>query len=159
MILAAAENEVIGRDNDLPWHLPDDLRRFKAVTSGHVAVLGRRTHESIVGRLGKPLPGRISVVVSRTPKPGHDTVIYQPTLDAALSVARAIEAFAGRDEVFVLGGAQIYTEALPSVDRVYLTRVHREVDGDAAMPPGWLDGFKETAAEHHGTHSYLTYER
>jgi dihydrofolate reductase len=159
MILAAAENEVIGRDNDLPWHLPDDLRRFKAVTSGHVAVLGRRTHESIVGRLGKPLPGRISVVVSRTPKPGHDTVIYQPTLDAALSVARAIEAFAGRDEVFVLGGAQIYTEALPSVDRVYLTRVHREVDGDAAMPAGWLDGFKETAAEHHGTHSYLTYER
>jgi len=159
MILAAAENEVIGRDNDLPWHLPDDLRRFKAVTSGHVAVLGRRTYESIVKRLGRPLPGRISVVVSRTPKPGHDTVVYQPTLDAALSVARAIEAFAGRDEVFVLGGAQIYVEALPSVDRVYLTRVHREVDGDAAMPAGWLDGFKETAAEHHGTHSYLTYER
>jgi dihydrofolate reductase len=159
MILAAAENEVIGRDNDLPWHLPDDLRRFKAITSGHVAVLGRRTYESIVKRLGRPLPGRISVVVSRTPKPGHDTVIYQPTLDAALSVARAIEAFAGRDEVFVLGGAQIYTGALPSVDRVYLTRVHREVDGDAAMPAGWLDGFKETAAEHHGTHSYLTYER
>jgi dihydrofolate reductase len=159
MILAAAENEVIGRDNDLPWHLPGDLPRFKAITSGHVAVLGRRTYESIVARLGKPLPGRISVVVSRTPRPGHDTVIYQPTLDAALSVARAIEGFAGRDEVFVLGGAQIYTEALPSVDRVYLTRVHRAVEGDAAMPAGWLAGFTEKAAEHHGTHSYLTYER
>jgi dihydrofolate reductase len=159
MILAAAENEVIGRDNDLPWHLPGDLPRFKAITSGHVAVLGRRTHESIVKRLGRPLPGRISVVVSRTPRPGHDTVIYQPTLDAALSVARAIEGFAGGDEVFVLGGAQIYTEALPSVDRVYLTRVHREVEGDAAMPVGWLAGFTEKAVEHHGTHSYLTYER
>jgi dihydrofolate reductase len=159
MILAAAENEVIGRDNDLPWHLPDDLRRFKAITSGHVAVLGRKTHESIVDRLGKPLPGRISVVVSREPRPGDGTVIYQPTLAAALSVARAIEEFAGKDEVFVLGGEQIYIEALPSVDRVYLTRVHREVEGDAAMPAGWLAGFTEKAAEHYGTHSYLTYER
>jgi dihydrofolate reductase len=159
MILAVADNGVIGRDNDLPWHLPDDLRRFKRLTSGHVVVLGRRTHESIVARLGRPMPGRISVVVSRTPRPADGPVIFQPTPAAALSVARAIEEFAGRDEVFVAGGAEIYTQALPDVDRIYLTRVHRQVDGDAAMPAGWLDGFTLAEKEAGDGYTFLTYER
>jgi dihydrofolate reductase len=159
MIVAATGDDVIGRDNDLPWHLPDDLRRFKALTSGHVVVVGRRTHESIVGRLGKPLPGRINVVVTRTPGPGEETVIYQPSVAAALSVARAIERFAGRDEVFVIGGAQVYTEALPTVDRVYLTRVHATVDGDARMPTGWLKGFALVHEEHRDGYSWETYQR
>jgi dihydrofolate reductase len=141
MIVAATRDEVIGDAGDLPWHLPDDLRRFKALTSGHVVVVGRKTHESIVKRLGKPLPGRISVVVTRDPRPGDGAVVYQPSVGAALSVARAIEEFAGRNEVFVIGGAQVYVEALPSVDRVYLTRVEAVVDGDTRMPGGWLDGF------------------
>jgi dihydrofolate reductase len=88
MIVAATRDEVIGDAGDLPWHLPDDLRRFKALTSGHVVVVGRKTHESIVKRLGKPLPGRISVVVTRDPRPGDGSVIYQPTVTAALSVAQ-----------------------------------------------------------------------
>jgi dihydrofolate reductase len=143
LFLAATEDDVIGRDNDLPWHLPADLRRFKQLTSGHVVVVGRRTHESITSRLGRPLPGRITVVVtSQAGRPGEGPVIYQPSVAAALSVARAIEGFAGRDEVFVIGGAQVYTEALPEADTVYLTRIHAHVDGDARMPAGWLDGFK-----------------
>jgi dihydrofolate reductase len=86
-------------------------------------------------------------------------VIFQESVTAALSVARAIEAFAGRDEVFVIGGAQVYTEALPAVDRIYLTRVHRSVDGDAAMPAGWLDGFTVVKEEPADGHTYLIYER
>jgi dihydrofolate reductase len=159
MIVAATADEVIGHDDDLPWHLPDDLRRFKALTSGHVVVVGRKTHESIVKRLGKPLPGRISVVVTRDPRPGDGPVVYQPTVAAALSVARAIEEFAGRDEVFVIGGAQVYAEALPGVDRVYLTRVQLDVDGDTRMPAGWLDGFALVDEEKRDGYSWETYER
>jgi dihydrofolate reductase len=148
LLIAATEDDVIGRDNDLPWYLPADLRRFKALTAGHVVVVGRRTHESIMGRLGRPLPGRITVVVTRQAGcPGEGPVIYQPSVAAALSVARAIEGFAGRDEVFVIGGGQIYTEALPEADTVYLTRVHAHVDGDARMSEGWLDGFKLVESE------------
>lgn len=159
MILAATRDEVIGDAGDLPWHLPDDLRRFKALTSGHVVVVGRKTHESIVRRLGKPLPERISVVVTRAPRPGDGPVIYQPSVAAALSVARAIEAFAGRDEVFVIGGAQVYVEALPEVDRVYLTRVHLDVEGDTRMPADWLAGFALVDEEKRDGYSWETYER
>jgi dihydrofolate reductase len=159
LIVGAAEGNVIGRDGDLPWYLPEDLKRFKSLTAGHVVVVGRKTHESIVARLGKPLPGRISVVVSRDERAGADTVIFERSIDAALSVARGIERFAGGDEVFVIGGAQIYIEALPEVDRVYLTRVHMSVEGDTALPEGWLKGFTLVSEEHAGTHSYLTYQR
>jgi dihydrofolate reductase len=159
LIVAATGDDVIGRDNDLPWHLPDDLRRFKALTSNHVVVVGRRTHESIVNRLGRPLPGRVSVVVSREPRAGDGAVIYQPSVPAALSVARAIEAFAGRDEVFVIGGTQIYTEALPHVDRIQLTRVHGAVDGDAYLPAGWLAGFSLVDKQPRDGYSWETYQR
>jgi dihydrofolate reductase len=142
LFLAASENDVIGRDNDLPWHLPADLKRFKKLTSGHVVVTGRLNQDSMVSRLGRPLPGRITVVVTRDAgRPGEGPVIYQPSVSAALSVARAIEEFAGGDEVFVLGGAQIFAEALPEADTIYLTRVHAQVEGDVRMPAGWLDGF------------------
>lgn len=142
LIVAAAENDVIGRAGDLPWRLPGDLIRFRELTTGHVVVAGHRTHDSIVRRLGHPLPGRITVVVSRDERlPGTGPVLYESSVEAALSVAAAIEAFAGGDEVFVIGGAEVYRAALPAVDRIYLTRVHAEVDGDVRMPAGWLAGF------------------
>jgi dihydrofolate reductase len=148
LLLAASENDVIGRDNDLPWYLPADLRRFKALTAGHVVVSGRLNQESIVNRLGRPLPGRITVVVTRQAgRPGQGPVIYQPSVASALSVARSIEEFAGRDEVFVIGGAQIFAEVLTEADTVYLTRVHAHVEGDVRLPAGWLDGFKLTDSE------------
>ncbi len=164
LIVAAADGEVIGRGNALPWHLPGDLRRFRQLTTGHALVAGRLTHESIVARLGRPLPGRITVVATRdAARPGGEGVVYQPSVAAALAVARGIEAFAGRDEVFVIGGAAVYAAALPDVDRVYLTRVHARVDGDTALPPDWLDGFRPVAEEpgEDGPlpHTFLRYER
>lgn len=164
LIVAADDAEAIGHGGDLPWHLPEDLRRFKRLTDGHVVVAGRRTHESILRRLGRPLPGRFTVVATRqTGLVGHGPVLYQPSVTAALSIARQIEAFAGGDEVFVIGGAEVYAQAMPAVDRVYLTRVHARVPADTHLPPGWLDPFEQVEQvrrEQDGlAYSFLTYER
>jgi dihydrofolate reductase len=151
LIIAAAANDVIGRDGGLPWHLPEDLRRFRELTTGHVVVLGRVTHESIVARLCKPLPRRTTIVVSRAaraageaappPGDGGGQVRWAASLESALGLARAAAAAAGGAEVFVGGGVSIYTGALPLAGRIYLTRVHAAVSGDRAMPAGWLGGF------------------
>jgi dihydrofolate reductase len=159
LIVAAAENDVIGRDNDLPWDLPEDRKRFKRLTNGHALVSGRRNQDSIVSRLGRPLPGRITVVVTRQLRPNDGSVLYQDSVIEALRLARSIEDFAGRDEVFVIGGAEIYALALPEVDRVYLTRVHESVEGDVVMPEGWLDGFELVAREPQAGYTYEQYER
>lgn len=146
LVLAADEHDLIGvGDGGLPWHLPSDLRRFKQLTDGHVVVVGRLTHESIVQRLGGPLPGRLSVVVTR--QAGLPGTVCQPDVAAAFAAARTIAEFAGHDEVFVIGGTRVYLAALPFADRIHLTRVHIEADGDVFMPPGWLDGFAEVSAE------------
>ena len=170
LIVAAAENDVIGAAGALPWHLPEDLRRFRRLTTGHAVVLGRVTHESIVARLGRALPGRTSVVVSSRgaggPRAGGE-VAWAGSVAAALAAAREAEARGGMPdpggEVFVLGGASVYEQALPEVDRVYLTRVHREVAGDTSMPPGWLDGFTLVGRDERpgagGGFSFLEYRR
>jgi dihydrofolate reductase len=157
--VAAAANEVIGHDGELPWHLPEDLRRFRRLTAGHAVVLGRVTHESILARLGRPLPGRTSVVVSSRPAPAGapDGVIWAGSVPEAMTAARAAET-AG--EVFVLGGASVYAQALPLAGRVYLTRLHRDVAGDTRMPPGWLAGFRlESRDDRPGGYSFLIYRR
>jgi dihydrofolate reductase len=179
LIVAASENEVIGADGALPWHLPEDLRRFRALTTGHVVVLGRVTHESIVKRLGKPLPGRTSVVVSSSGPAGPGAgetaalngaeVAWAGSVAAAMATARVAEAASAEraaeagGEIFVLGGASVYEQTLPEIDRVYLTRVHRGVAGDTSMPPGWLAGFELVSREHRpdtdGGFSFLVYER
>ncbi|SEG89627.1 dihydrofolate reductase [Thermomonospora echinospora] len=153
LIVAAAANEVIGRDGDIPWHLPGDLRRFRRLTSGHAVVMGRLTHESILSRLGRPLPGRTSVVVSRTLReaPG---VLVAPSVPEALRIAREQET---GGQIFVIGGASVYREALDAVDRVHLTRVHQDFTGDTAMPGNWLDGFTEVSREGPLEESGLTY--
>jgi dihydrofolate reductase len=160
LIVAADEDDVIGRDGGLPWHLPEDLRRFRQLTTGHVVVAGRLTHESIVARLGHPLPGRFTVVVTTRDVAGPRAVA-QPDPEAALALARGIGEFAGRDEVFVIGGAQIYAALLPAVDRVHLTRVHSRTPGDTVMPPGWLSPFALVADEPdpRGRFSFRLYER
>ena len=166
LIVAASANEVIGDHGDLPWHLPDDLRRFRALTTGHVVVTGRVTQDSMVARLGRPLPGRTTVVISHAAPAGQDgDVRYQPSVPAALAAARGLTEQAGLAEFFVIGGASVYEQALPAVDRVYLTRVHREVPGDTVMPPGWLAGFelvstKDKAADgDRPGYSWLEYRR
>jgi dihydrofolate reductase len=158
LIVAAARNDVIGSGGSLPWYLPDDLRRFRRLTTGHPVVAGRVTHESILARLGHPLPDRTSIVVSSRSAgagagevAGEDAaggVVWVGSLVSAIRAARkiAIGADSAGGEIFVIGGASVYQQALPYVDRIYLTRLHREVAGDTVMPPGWLDGFALTGA-------------
>ncbi len=126
IIVAAAENGVIGVDNRLPWRLPADLARFKRLTMGHHLIMGRRTYESI----GLPLPGRITVVLTRTAGVDVPGVVVARSLDDAFAQAAA----RGDDEPFVCGGAEVYAQALGACDRVYLTVVERQYTGDAIFP-------------------------
>jgi dihydrofolate reductase len=124
LIVAMTPASVIGRDNDLPWRLPADLARFKALTMGHPIIMGRRTWDSI----GRPLPGRTSIVLSRSAGFAPAGAIVVPDFEQALVAAGAV------DEVFVIGGAQVYALALPRADRLYLSIVHADIDGDAHFP-------------------------
>ena len=124
IIVAMAKNRVIGRHGQLPWHLPEDLQRFKRLTMGQVLVMGRRTFESI----GKPLPGRRTIIVSRNPDYVAVGCAVVPSLDAALKLAASAE------EIFICGGADIYSQALPLTKRIYLTEIDSVVDGDTRFP-------------------------
>ncbi len=123
VIVAVAENGVIGDRNALLWHISEDLRRFKAVTTGHPVIMGRKTYES----LGRPLPGRTNVVITR-----QELTIDGCTVVHSLDEALAL--FPPEEELFVIGGAQIYAQAMPLADRFYLTRVHRAYEGDTRFP-------------------------
>jgi dihydrofolate reductase len=126
LLAAVARNGVIGRDGSLPWRLPKDLARVKRLTTGHCVLMGRRTFESI----GRPLPGRINVVITRDRTFSPPGVVVAHGLEDALAVARQ----RGETEAFVLGGEAIYAAALPGADRLYLTRVEAEPEGDARFP-------------------------
>jgi dihydrofolate reductase len=139
IIVAAAHNGVIGSDNRLPWHLPDDLKRFKALSLGKPVVMGRRTFESI----GRTLPGRRNIVVSRQAGLAIDGAVVAHSLDAAFAAA------AGAPEIVVIGGAEIFRQALPRADTIHLTRVHASVRGDAVFPQLDPGKWRETAVEHH----------
>ena len=124
IIVAASTNDAIGVQGDLPWRLPDDLKRFKAVTMGKPIVMGRKTWDSI----GRPLPGRQNIVITRQPG------FLAEGCDVVASVEEAIAVAGDVDEVMVIGGSEIYALALPLAERLYLTRVHADVDGDAFFP-------------------------
>ena len=135
VIVAAAENGVIGCDNTLPWHLPEDLRYFRQVTLGKPIVMGRKTFESI----GRPLPGRSNIVISRNAEFAAEGVQVVVSLDEALALAADIAVTDGAAEVVIIGGAQIYRAAIPLADRLYITEVHAAVEGDALLPDiDWL---------------------
>jgi dihydrofolate reductase len=160
LIVAADEKDIIGREGRLPWYLPEDLKRFKRLTQGHVVVVGRSTNDSIVERLGGPLPDRTSVVVTRqTGLASHPDVIYQHDVESALDTAEKVEAGNGMHEVFVIGGAEIYRLALPRVQRIYLTRVRGSFDGDCGLSPDWLGSFRLSDEDPHEEFTFLTYER
>jgi len=124
LIVAVADNGVIGRDNTLPWHLPEDLKRFKRITMGKPIVMGRKTFESI----GKPLPGRLNIVVTRDVHYRREGVTVVHDVDAALRVAGTAE------EVMVIGGSELFRLFLPRATHVHLTRVHGEIAGDVFWP-------------------------
>jgi len=125
LVVAAAENGVIGNANQLPWHLPDDLRRFKELTLGGPMVMGRKTFDSI----GRPLPGRTSIVVTRQAGLRIDGCIVVNSLDEALVAAGEVP------EVALIGGEELFRHALPRADIIHLTRVHADVPGDTFLPP------------------------
>jgi dihydrofolate reductase len=135
LLAAVARNGVIGRGNQLPWHLPADLKRFKSLTLGHPVIMGRKTWDSIFTRLGKALPGRTSIVISHSALPGATAqgAIVAASLPEAVAAAGKVAA--APDWIFVIGGAQIYALALPVADRLDLTEIHADVEGDALFPP------------------------
>jgi dihydrofolate reductase len=139
IIVAVAENGAIGSGNRLPWHLPDDLKRFKALSLGKPVVMGRRTFESI----GRPLPGRTNIVISRQGGLAIDGVRVAHSLDEALAAAGSVP------EVVVIGGAQIFRQVLPRTDTIHLTRVHARVAGDVFFPELDPAQWREAAVEHH----------
>ncbi len=146
IIVAMANNRAIGKDNQLLWHLPEDLQYFKRVTMGKPIVMGRKTFESI----GRPLPGRLNIVITRQTEWSHEGVKVVNTIDDALKLAEAQSLIDGVDEVMVIGGAEIYQTSLPQAQRLYLTRVDAHIDGDAFFPEinnnEWTEISKESFA-------------
>ncbi|MFY7827629.1 MAG: dihydrofolate reductase [Flectobacillus sp.] len=126
IIVATAEQGVIGKDNQLIWHLPEDLKMFRRLTTGHVIIMGRKTFESI----GKPLPNRTSIIISRNTHYQVEGCFLVSSLEEAVEKAKEIET----EEAFIIGGAQIYALALDMADTVYLTQVHHNFEGDAFFP-------------------------
>jgi dihydrofolate reductase len=144
LVVAMARNRVIGRDNALPWHLPEDMRHFRALTLGKPVLMGRRTFESI----GRPLPGRTSIVISRQPDPALPAeVLLARSLPDALVLAREVAARDGVGECMVIGGADIYRQCLPFADRIHLTLIERDVEGDTLFPEYAAAEWREVARE------------
>jgi dihydrofolate reductase len=143
-VVAVAKNGVIGRDGDLPWRIPSDLKRFKAVTLGKPVVMGRKTWDSLPR---KPLPGRPNFVVSRTLSTADGATVFTET-DAALEAARAAAEELGVEEVCLIGGARLYADLLDQTDRIYFTEVDLEPEGDAVFPALDPAVWREVETEH-----------
>ena len=161
VIAATARGGALGLDGRMPWHLPADLRHFKAATLGRPVIMGRRTFDS----LGRPLPGRVNIVVTRTPDARIEGALTAPSLDAALRLAGETARRDGAAEIAVAGGGEIYRQALPLADRVLLTEIDLETAADTWFPPLDPAEWRETAREPHpaeGTrpaYAFVTYER
>ena len=143
LVVAAAANGVIGRDNQMPWHVPEDLAHFKRLTLGHPVIMGRKTYESILAALGKPLPGRTNIVVTRQAGFAAPGCIVTTSFDEAVAAVRDV------DEIFVIGGAEIYRLVLERADRVYLTRIDAAFEGDVTFPALDPAVWREAERENH----------
>jgi dihydrofolate reductase len=140
-IVARAENRIIGRENDLPWHLPGDLKWFKSKTAGRHVIMGRKSFES----LSKPLPNRVNIVITRDQSWYHSGVVIVKSIPEALNYARK----AGEEEVFILGGGKIYDQLKSMWHRLYLTEVHAIIEGDTFFPEIDLADYILSFEEHH----------
>jgi dihydrofolate reductase len=157
LVVAVAENDVIGRGNSLPWHLPADLRHFKSLTLGKPVLMGRKTYQSI----GKALPGRTNIVLSRSGKFSPDDCVVVKNLDDARSAASEGSA------LMVIGGAEIYRQCLPLASRIHLTLIHSMIEGGDTVFAGWRDAhWREVSRERHEAderhayaYSFITLER
>ncbi len=156
MIAAAAENNALGKDNDLVWHLPDDFKRFKELTTGHHIIMGRKTFESFP----KPLPNRTHIIITRNKNYSPEGALVVHSLEKALEIAREDQ------QPFIIGGGEIYKLALPKAERIELTRVHESFKADTFFPEINEENWKLTNKEYHPADekhkyafTYLTYER
>jgi len=154
VIVAVANNNVIGLDNTLPWHLPEDLKRFRALTTGHHIIMGRKTYES----LGRLLPGRTTVIVTRNPQYKIEGALIAHSLEAAMALCR------NDDEAFLIGGAELYQHGLDLANKLYMTEIAIEVKGDAHFPALDMSQWQESAREAHVSEKglefgYVTYVR
>jgi dihydrofolate reductase len=155
IVVAISENHAIGKDNKLLWYLPNDLKHFKEITTGHTVIMGRKTYESV----GKPLPKRRNIIITRQN-------ITIEGCEVVGSIEAAIELCKTEDEVFIVGGAEIYKQAMHLTDRIYLTIVHKSFDADSFFPEIDLTEWQEVAREDHEPdeknslpYSFITYEK
>ncbi len=144
-VVAVALNGVIGADGDMPWSLPSDLKRFKQITMGKPVVMGRKTFESI----GRPLPGRANIVISRSAAYEADGVHVVSSIDQAIELATRLAKDTGAEEVCIIGGGEIYRQTLGRTQRIYMTRVMAEMTGDTVYPTLAPGDWEEVAREHH----------
>ncbi len=153
LIAAVAKNNCIGSKNKIPWNIPEDFQFFKKTTLGKTCVMGQMTYESILGYLGKPLPGRSTVVVTKDPN-------YQaaPGVRVLHNLDDVFTTLANED-VFICGGASIYQQTIDRVDTLYITHIHKEYDGDAFFPTIDMNKWREVARDDHERFSFVTYAR
>lgn len=167
MVAAVAQNRVIGVDGEMPWHYPADLRHFKQTTTGHPVIMGRRTYESIVARLGGPLPGRTNIVLSSGDPDYDEAVQVVGSVMAALSTAKDAlssasetdEPDADSDTAYVIGGASVYRQFLPLADRLVITEIPVTPEGDTVFPAWDRHQWAEIDREQDGELTFVTYER
>ena len=156
-IVAASTNNIIGRDNDLPWDIPEDMKFFRETTKGHIVIMGRKTYES----MGKPLPKRLNIIITRQKDYKVDGAIVVGSIDEALEESKKHLAD-WPEEVFILGGGEIYKQCLDKTDKIYLTRVHAQIEGHASYPEFDTNTFKETSrrdCEGDPSYSFLVFEK
>lgn len=156
-IVAAAENDVIGVNNDLPWDIPEDMKFFREKTKGKALIMGRKTFESV----GHPLPKRLNVVVTRQKDYKPEGAVVVPSVDEAIKLCESKISEYG-DEIFIIGGGQIFKDTIDMVDIIYLTRIHKEYDGDIKYPnvnPLYFEQIERRDREEPVPFSFLTYKR
>jgi dihydrofolate reductase len=157
LIAAQAKNRVIGKQGELPWYIPEDLKRFKQLTSGHPVIMGRKTYDSIVKRLGKPLPNRTNIVLTKQ-EMKQEGVFFCATPQEALSIAQKHNA-----RVYVIGGQTIYEQFMPHATTIELTQLSHDVEGDAHFPlidkKHWQIVREDKRTENNTSYSFIRYER
>ena len=155
LVVAVAENGTIGADGEIPWHHPDDLAHFKETTVGHPVIMGRRTYESIVDRLGGPLPDRLNIVLSSGSPDLLPGARHARDIDEALEVARQTDS----DVVYVVGGRTVYEAFLPRADRIHYTEIHDTYEGETTFPAWDQSAWTEVEREDRGDLSFVVFER
>lgn len=159
LIVAMAENRCIGKDNKMPWHIPEDLKRFKSLTMGAPVIMGRKTFESIISYLDKPLPGRENIIISRSGYTTEHSANVFDGIEHAIDYAKTLN----QQEIFIIGGAQIYAQSITVADQIHLTKIHKTVEGDAFFPQinpdEWIETNRIDFLENTPPYSFITLKR